>query len=490
MPQRVPSWPAPSRSRLVKAFRTRSKTSKHPDTAFNLIHFLISDEGWAIYHKVNRQYAASKGRGYIPALTAQPAVNDVIYGEMFQNDPNVPPRVIEAIAVFLELMEVSKYRPVTPVGKLLWDEHVRAVDQAVRAGVDPHEALSRSNRTVQEQLDRVLTPSDNSPVNWLTVTLWIAGILMLIAVAGLGVAIRRGVFRQYKSDEMRAALLFVSPWLFGFLVFTAGPIIASLIYSFCRYDVLSPAHWSGLDNYKRLLAYDPLFWKSLLNTAYMLLGIPLGMAVSLGIALLLNTEVRGMKLYRTIFYLPAIVPVVASSILWIWVLNPETGLVNSILRMIGFTELPAWLNSPSWLLGSKAAIIIMGLWSAGSGMIIWLAGLKGVPRHLYEAAQIDGAGILSRFVNVTLPMLTPYILFNLVMGTIGTMQIFTQAFIMTNGGPADSTLFYAYYLFNSAFEYFDMGYASAMAWILLLIVLVLTAGQMWSSKKWVYYESA
>ena len=466
------------------------KTSKQPDMAFDLIRFLVSDEGWAVSNNVSRRYAASKGRGYIPAMTALPAINAELYGEQFMQDPNIPDRVSASLSVFVDLMSSSKYRPVTPVGSLLWDEHVRAIDQAVRAGADPQATLTRGTELVQQRLDRITGTPTEPPIDWPVTAAGIAGGGVLLVLGGLFWAWRRGTFAHYKADETRAGLLFVSPWLAGFLLLTLGPIVASLIYSFSSYDVLSPARWVGMENYQRMLSDDPVFWKSLLNTAYMMLGLPLGMGVGLAIAMLLNAEVRGMKLYRTLFYLPAIVPLVASSILWLWVLNPETGLVNSLLRMIGVSDLPSWLNSPSWLLGSKASIILMGLWSAGSGMIIWLAGLKGIPRHLYEAAEIDGAGAVGRFFNVTLPMLTPYILFNLVMGTIGTMQIFTQAYIMTGGGPADSTLFYAYYLFNSAFEYFDMGYASAMAWVLLLLVLALTVVQMWSAKKWVYYESA
>ena len=180
-------------------------------------------------------------------------------------------------------------------------------------------------------------------------------------------------------------------------------------------------------------------------------------------------------------------PAVASAILWIWVLNPEIGLVNSTLRLLGVSDPPKWLQSPDWWTGSKTAIILMGLWSAGAGMIIWLGGLKGIPRQLYEAAEIDGASTWRKFRHVTLPMLTPYIFFNLVMGIIGTLQIFAQAFIMTSGGPNDSTLFYAYYLFNNAFRYFKMGYASAQAWLLFVVVLVLTLVQWRLSKKWVHY---
>jgi len=370
---------------------------------------------------------------------------------------------------------------------LLWDEHVRAYEKAVRHAFSPQEALDRGQESVQTQLDRVYTEVGYPQVNW-TQVMAVAALLVILAAAGIYVlGGRRALVHRMRHPESRAALLFASPWMTGFLVLTAGPILASLVYSFCRYDVLNPAEWIGLRNYTRLVA-DPLFWKSLLNTIYMMLGVPLGMAIGLAIAMLLNLDVRGMKAYRTIFYLPAIVPLVASAVLWIWVLNPENGLLNSLLRMVGISRPPLWLQSSSWMLGSKAGIILMGLWAAGSGMIIWLAGLKGIPSYLYEAAEIDGAGPIGRFFNVTLPMLSPYIFFNMVMGVILTMQIFTQAFIMTGGGPDDSTLFYAFYLFNNAFVYMKMGYASAMAWILLVIVCALTVAQLILSSKWVYYE--
>jgi multiple sugar transport system permease protein len=217
----------------------------------------------------------------------------------------------------------------------------------------------------------------------------------------------------------------------------------------------------------------------------MAIGIPLGMTVSLSIAMLLNYEIKGMAVYRTFFYLPAIMPAVAASILWIWIFNPHEGILNNLLAQLGISG-PGWLQNQYW---SKPALILMGLWGAGSGMIIWLAGLKGIPQHLYEAARLDGAGPLRCFWNVTLPMLSPYILFNLIMGLIGTFQVFTQAYVMTQGGPVDSTLFYAYALFNNAFRYLRMGYASAMAWILFGIVLALTLVQLRLSKVWVHYES-
>ncbi|HOZ47085.1 MAG TPA: sugar ABC transporter permease [Candidatus Hydrogenedentes bacterium] len=291
----------------------------------------------------------------------------------------------------------------------------------------------------------------------------------------------RGFFRS----EHRAGLLFASPWLLGFIVFGGGPIVFSLFMSLCEYDVFSPARFIGLKNFNTMIAGDPLFYKSLGNTLYMGLGIPLGMGVGLAIALLLNYEIKGMAVYRTFFYLPAIMPAVAASILWIWIFNPEQGILNTLLEKIGIDG-PAWLQNQHW---SKPALILMGLWGAGAGMIVWLAGLKGIPNHLYEAAEIDGAGPLRRFWSITLPMLSPYIFFNLIMGLIGTFQIFTQAFIMTQGGPVDSTLFYAFYLFNNAFRYMRMGYASAMAWILFALVLALTVIQLKLAPLWVHYEA-
>ena len=243
----------------------------------------------------------------------------------------------------------------------------------------------------------------------------------------------------------------------------------------------------GLRNYKWLLSSDPLIWKSLRNTAFMVLTLPVGMTVSLSIALLLNAKVKGMSVYRTIFYLPAITPAVATAVLWYALLNPD-GLVNAglnatLCKWFG-GRAPAWLQDPFW---SKPAMVLMGLWGAGGGMILWLAGLQGIPQQLYEAASIDGAGVFRRFRSITLPMLTPYIFFSVVVGIIGVFQIFAQALILTQGGPADSTLFYVYYLFNNAFRYFKMGYASAQAWVLFAIILILTLIQWRLSKRWVHY---
>jgi multiple sugar transport system permease protein len=297
---------------------------------------------------------------------------------------------------------------------------------------------------------------------------------------------KRSGMSRVQRRNLRNGLLFVSPWLLGFLCFTLYPFLASLYFSFCDYDILSPPHWVGLANYRQLLTDDPYFIKALYNTLYFsVFAVPLGIVVGVGVALLLNMRVVAVPLYRTVYYLPSIVPVVAASVLWMWLLNPQYGLVNALLGFLHLPE-PGWLSSPQW---SKPSLILMSLWSIGNAIVIYLAGLQDVPQELYEAAEIDGAGPAQRVRYVTLPMLTPVIFFNLVMGMIGTLQYFTQAYVMTLGGPVDSTLFYAIYLFRRAFTYLDMGYASAMAWLLFLLILGLTLFVFKTSQRWVHYSA-
>lgn len=294
--------------------------------------------------------------------------------------------------------------------------------------------------------------------------------------------------RKRKGIWTRRNLLgyaFISPWLLGFLLFVVGPFVASVYLSFTRYDVVSSPVWVGAANYQQLFTKDPLFWKSLSVTLkYAAVAVPLGIISGVALALLLNTEIAGISVYRTIFFMPSIVPVVATSVVFVWILNPQIGLINSILRRLDIIG-PAWLQDSKWALWS---LVFMSLWGVGGSMIIYLAGLKDIPAHLYEAAMIDGAGIWQRTRHVTLPMMTPVIFFNLVMGTIGAFQYFTQAFVMTQGGPEDSTMFYVLYLFNRAWRYLDMGYASAMAWILFVVVMVFTGAILKTQRRWVHYE--
>ncbi len=294
--------------------------------------------------------------------------------------------------------------------------------------------------------------------------------------------------RRPWSEESRAGWLSVSPWIFGFLVFTAYPFISSLYFSFTEYDVLRPAEWVGLENYERLLTRDRLFPLALRNTfVYALLYVPLHIITALGVALLLN-EARQMKgFFRTAFYLPSITPAVATAYLWIWILNPNDGLVNRFLRFLHLPA-PAWTVDPFW---TKPTIVISQLWLLGGAMIIFLAGLKGIPTDLYEAAKLDGAGSWRRFRDVTLPMLSGVTFFVATISTISSLNVFTQGYVMfdKNGGPENSALFVVMYLFKRGFEYFQMGYASAIAWLLFLVIVAITLVQFRLSKRWVYYEA-
>ncbi len=283
---------------------------------------------------------------------------------------------------------------------------------------------------------------------------------------------------------MYTAWLFISPWVLGFVLFSALPIALSIYYSFTSYNVFQAPRWIGVANY-RALATDPLFWKALYNTAYYtFLSVPLMMAISLGLALLLNSKLHGMRIFRTIFFLPSVLSGVGVALLWLWIFNPDYGLINLGLSYLGI-EGPLWLYSPDW---SKPAMVIMSLWGLGGVMVINLAGLQNIPPQLYEAARVDGASTLAQFRYVTLPMLSPTLFFNFITLTIGSFQVFTQAYVMTDGGPVHSTLFYVFYLFTTAFESLRMGYASAMAWILFFIIVGVSLFQIAVSRRLVYYE--
>ncbi|KLU39600.1 MAG: hypothetical protein AA931_06145 [Peptococcaceae bacterium 1109] len=281
--------------------------------------------------------------------------------------------------------------------------------------------------------------------------------------------------------------LFISPWLIGFLVFTLGPLLYSLYVSFSEYSLFGSPYWTGLDNYQRALFEEPLFWKSLKNTLYFVaLNVPLSIIGSLLLAMLLNQNIRGKTVYRTMFYIPSITPVVATTLIWVWILRSDFGLLNMMLEKIGLPAVP-WLSSTRWAIPS---LVLISLWEiGGQRMLIFLAGLQGINQELYEAADIDGGSVLQKFFHITLPMLSPTLLFNLIISIISSFNVFTTAFIATKGGPANATLFYVLYLFKNAFEWFQMGYASALAWLLFIVVFAVTVLQFVLSKRWVYYES-
>ncbi|MGQ9552626.1 MAG: carbohydrate ABC transporter permease [Anaerolineae bacterium] len=294
---------------------------------------------------------------------------------------------------------------------------------------------------------------------------------------------RRSWLPSFSATE---GYLFISPWFLGFLAFDLFPFLASLYLSLTRWDLLGSPEWIGLRNYERMFTRDPRFWISLrVTTYYTGLAAPTGLVFSFILALLLNAEIKARAVYRTLYYLPSVTAGVATAVLWLWLFNPKAGLVNLLLGLIGIKG-PGWIFSRQW---AVPALALMHLWGVGGTVIIYLAGLQAVPQHLYEAAEIDGGGAWARMRYVTLPMMSPTIFFTLVMGIIGSFQTFTAVFVMTEGGPADATLFYILYLFRHAFRNFNMGYASALAWVLFIIVLVITLVQIRLSGKWVYYES-
>jgi len=292
---------------------------------------------------------------------------------------------------------------------------------------------------------------------------------------------------RWKKPAFREASFFylcVSPWIIGFIVFTAGPLIASILISFTRWDFLSPSVFIGLKNYQDTLN-DELFFKSFqVTTVYTLLSVPLGLIGGLAVAWLMNQKLRGIAIFRTFLYLPSVIAGVAVALLWQWIFNPNYGLINAMLALIGIHG-PNWIYAEDWVIPSY---VIMSLWNVGAPMIIYLAALQSVPTEIYEASAIDGANALRKFWSITLPLISPVILLNLIIGIINSFQIFTSVYIMTQGGPNNGSLFFVLYIYRHAFQYFNIGYASALAWILFIVIMIFTLIIFRTSRSWVYYE--
>ncbi|MEK3889946.1 carbohydrate ABC transporter permease [Bacillus sp. FSL K6-3431] len=291
-----------------------------------------------------------------------------------------------------------------------------------------------------------------------------------------------------ERKESIQGYIFIAPWIIGFLFLTGGPILFSLYGSFTNYDVTSRMNFVGFSNYIRMFTNDDLFWTSLYNTLYYVaISVPLTTVGAVLLGVLLNQNVPGMRVFRTIYYLPAVLSGVGVYLLWMQLLSPDTGLINTILSWVGIDG-PAWLSDPTW---TKPALIFMKLWSLGGGMLLYLASLQGVPKSLYEAAEMDGANIIHRFRHITIPMITPVIFFDLVTSLIGGFQIFQEAYVMTesgSGGPANSLVFFNLHMWNKAFKVFDMGYAMGMSWVLFAIVFLLTLINIKLAPRWVHYE--
>ncbi|HEV8635087.1 MAG TPA: sugar ABC transporter permease [Chloroflexota bacterium] len=297
---------------------------------------------------------------------------------------------------------------------------------------------------------------------------------------------QRARLSMARREEL-TGYLWIAPWLVGFVAFTLGPALASLAISLVNLRFGSGTTFVGLDNYVWAITKDPLFWSSLLRSGYYtLLVVPVGVVASLLAATLLNQGMKGTSVYRTMFFMPSLTPIVATAALWAWILAADIGPLNNALALVGIKG-PRWFGQAEWAI---PAIAIIVLWGAvgGSRMITFLAGLQGVPQELYDAASIDGANALERFLHVTLPLLTPVVFFNVVLGIIGSFQVFEVAFVATQGGPGEATYFYALHVYNKAFRDFEFGYASALAWVFFLILIVFTQLQFRASAKWVYYE--
>ncbi|MER3495498.1 MAG: hypothetical protein C4320_00915 [Armatimonadota bacterium] len=467
---------------------------KNVEDAWRLIKFSQSLEGQRIYCEAQQKWEQAKGRVYIPNQVASRVNNEYRIANF---SPTIP-TLKAAVEMHASLAPHGRIRPATFAGQVLWNEHVRALEAASYHRATPMQALKESQANVQRELDAYFN-KEQYPVVDMSVPFKLA-LFGAFAIA-LGVVVWFSSLKLQKLEKTEAkwAYLFIAPWVFGFVVFTVGPMLASFFFSLTQWDVLNEARWVGGKNYADLFGSD---WarasKAFANVAYLAgVGVPLGLFTGLAVALLLNAAARGMRFYRTAFYLPAIVPGIASAALWGWILTPDSakGLLNSywsvtISEWFG-TSVPGWLASAEW---SKPALLLMGVWGAGSGMLLWLAGLKGVSSTLYEAASIDGANPTQQFWSVTFPMLSPIVFFNTVMGFIGAMQEFDREYVLVGGssgsaGPDDTLLTPVFHLFNNGFTYFRMGPASAIAWIIFAIILMLTWTQFKLAPRWVHYEA-
>lgn len=468
--------------------------SRHPREGWRFIKWMTGSESALIAAAAQKKFNEEKGRPFVFAFSANHRTNDLL----LQQFAPPSPRLKQAQTQFIDMLPKAKFRPVTFVGQSLWDSHVRAFERACAHALTPQAALTEQRGLVQKELDKAFS---RSSLPFFSFTKPII-VILLLSLCGLVVAvvqIRRHLgHSRMARHEALSGYLMAAPWIFGFIVLTAGPLLASILLAFCDYDVLHAPRYVGIDNFRTLFTDDrELMSKAFYNAAYLaVFGIPLGIATGLSIAMLLNMKVKGLAWYRSAFYIPSIVPAIASAVLWAWLLagDPNKGLLNALWKSTltqWFGVLPpGWFGVPEW---AKPGLIVQGLWGAGGGMILWLAGLQGIPTSLYEAARIDGAKGWAQFRHITLPMLSPYIFFQLIMGTIHALQEFDRVYVLSggtgSGGPLDSMMVPVLYLFNNAFRFFKMGYASAIAWVIFVIILALTLGQLWAQKYWVHYEA-
>lgn len=486
----VPAGPSGKGTMVAPSAFGVTTQSRHPREAVELIKFLCSFEGETIM--------ADSGL-FVPCR------RDVAFSDAFLHAPGLPQNRYALVAMMDDRAGRKPWGIVPPWSGDRWgdvnDEALNAkmypyLFGAPKPGMTAQSVCADINKRANEILAEDRASYRGVPVRWSLVVAVTVAALGLGAVLWITAVVRAGRRSRRQRAEQAWGYVAIAPWLLGFLLFGLGPTLFSVFLSFTRWDSLAPAasaRFVGLDHYATLLSgRDELFLKSLRATlTYVVLSLPLSLVFGLLIALLMNSRVRGIALFRTVYYLPAVMPTVASAVLFNWIFRQQ-GLLNYLLGGLGhvpFSQMPDWLGAPAWAVPS---IVIMGLWGVGGGMMIYLAGLQNIPTQLYEAAQIDGAGILAQFRAVTLPMLSPTIFFNLVMGIIGAFQVFTAAFVLFGGGgdagPEDAALFYSFYLYRKAFEQFQVGYGSALAWILFVIILGCTLLVFRSSSLWVYYE--
>jgi multiple sugar transport system permease protein len=451
-----------------------SAQSKHKDDAWKLVRWLTNVEG---------QKAQARLGLAIPSNRAAAESDAFIDQAKPANDRG-----------FLDAIPTSKvinWPPNAKFEQLLGTN----LDEGLKTGNKPlPEAVAAFETLWKQERDSPLGRGGFPAMPWRMLT------TILLAITAVGVAavvlwFRKRPLPRHEAREERAGFLFASPWIIGFAVFMAFPVVLSLLLSFTSWRglaTLSEAKWVGVGNYQQLLLEDSRFKTSVAVTLYyVLVAVPLGQLLALGAALLMNQKVRGIPFFRAAWYLPSVLAGVGVAVLWRWVFDSDAGLMNSVLAPIlspfGLAP-PHWFGADAKIWGAPA-FAIMSAWFVGGSMMIYLAGLQGIPDELNEAAEVDGVGRVRRFVGITLPMLGPVILFNVLMAVIGSFQVFTQAFVMTGGEPGDLTRFYVLYLYNQGFEYYEMGYASAMAWILLAVVLVVTVVILRSSARHIYYEA-
>ncbi|MBS1723139.1 MAG: extracellular solute-binding protein [Armatimonadetes bacterium] len=468
--------------------------AKNVEGAWRFIKFFTSTEARLIEARAQANYERSRGRVHIPRIQGQREANAAYLKEFTPKNPNFA----AALAMHVKLADVGRIRPPTMVGQTLWSEHVKALETACKLEKSPKDALLISQAAVQRDLDAHLRYETLKPFDFRPPAAVIIGLLVLLAIWSVW-KFKSLKLGRLERQEAKWGYLLISPWLIGFMVFTFGPMMASLLMSFTQYNALSEARAVGFGNYAEMLSGDrESVLKAFGNVFYLTgIGVPLGIVTGLAVALLLNQAFKGIRVYRTIFYMPSIVPAIASAVLWSWVLSgdPNKGLVNSLWQntltpWLGVSP-PGWFTVADW---AKPSLIMMGVWGAGGGMILWLAGLKGVPAQLYEAAHIDGANGWQQFWKVTLPMLSPIVFFNCVTGLISAVQEFDRIWVFMGAdtglaGPSDSLLTPVVHLFQQGFRFFKLGYASALAWVVFFVILALTLIQWRLKDRWVYVEA-